>query len=517
MAGLEKTAGGFFTFYLFIVLSQICMTVFFRTLGSVSRNLDGALRIACVVIVLLIVTSGYLVPYGDQRPWLKWFYWLNPVRYAFSGMMMNEFRRLTMTCGGAHLVPNGPEYRSLRNQVCTLAGAVAGSDEISGKAYLERTFGYAVNDMWLHVGVIVIFIVGLLALNVALDEWISFLAPETRNNSGLRGQASTPHDAEKASGAYNPSAISQSAASLQWKSLNYAVQLDRSSTRQLLYDNSGHCVPGRLLALMGPSGAGKSTLLDVLAQRKKMGTVTGKIQLGGVPFVSSLRQKIGYCEQLDVLDPYQTVRESLQFSSLLRNHSGTPSEERALYVEEMMELLDLHECAHKMIGEFPAGLSVEERKRLSIGIELVAKPELLFLDEPTSGLDSQSALSIIQFLRRLADAGQAIICTIHQPSAALYKHFDDLLLLHKGRTVYEGPTSGVEEYFASNGYRAPENANIAEFMIQTLSRDDDNALTPVDWHESWKKHSRSESKVAHEHTVAGADRLIEVCICRIHI
>jgi ATP-binding cassette subfamily G (WHITE) protein 2 (SNQ2) len=512
MAGLDRAAGSFFTFYLFIVLSQMCMTVFFRTLGTISRNLDAALRIACVIIVLLILTSGYLVPYGDQRPWIKWFYWLNPVRYAFSGLMINEFKSLTMTCEDAQLVPNGPGYSSLDNQVCTLAGAIAGSDQVSGRSYLEQTFGYQVNNLWLYAGIIIIFVIGLLILNVVLAELISHLPPEVRSQSAVQEQKRGQDDLEKAMHLPSPSTISTSSVPIHWTSLNYTVPLGRATTKKLLHDVSGRCEPGRLLALMGPSGAGKSTLLDVLAQRKRIGSVSGVIRLGGALLEPSLQHEIGYCEQLDVLDPYQTVREALEFSSLLRNHARTPPDERRMYVEEVMELLDLHTCAGRLIGEFPAGLSVDERKRVSIGIELVARPKILFLDEPTSGLDSQSALSIVKFLRKLADAGQPIICTIHQPSAALYHHFDDLLLLHKGRTVFAGPTEAVGQYFSINGFPAPENANIAEFMMQTLTRDDATSLTPEQWQESFNQYSRSKQTGAEQSHLVGVQMIALVCI-----
>jgi ATP-binding cassette subfamily G (WHITE) protein 2 (SNQ2) len=141
----------------------------------------------------------------------------------------------------------------------------------------------------------------------------------------------------------------------------------------------------------------------------------------------------GYAEQLDVHEWTATVREALRFSAYLRQPQEVPVTEKDDYVEDIIELLELQDLADGMIG-FPGfGLSVEARKRVTIGVELAAKPELLlFLDEPTSGLDGQSAYNIVRFLRKLTAAGQKILCTIHQPNALLFQSFDRLLLLQRG-------------------------------------------------------------------------------------
>lgn len=132
----------------------------------------------------------------------------------------------------------------------------------------------------------------------------------------------------------------------------------------------------------------------------------------------------------------QTVREALRFSADLRQPFETPTKEKHAYVEEIIQLMELEEFADCVIGSPEAGLTVEQRKRVTIGVELAAKPELLlFLDEPTSGLDSQSAFNIVRFLKKLAAAGQAILCTIHQPNSALFGSFDRLLLLKSGGRV----------------------------------------------------------------------------------
>ncbi len=202
---------------------------------------------------------------------------------------------------------------------------------------------------------------------------------------------------------------------------------------------------------MGASGAGKvsqqvggsngqTTLLDVLAARKNVGVISGDILMNGRPIDVSFARGCAYAEQQDVHEWTTTVREALRISAYLRQPQDVPVEEKNDYVEDIIELLELQDLADGMIG-FPGyGLSVEARKRLTIGVELAAKPDLLlFLDEPTSGLDGQSAYNIVRFLRKLAGAGQKILCTIHQPNALLFQSFDRLLLLQRGgECVYFG-------------------------------------------------------------------------------
>jgi ATP-binding cassette subfamily G (WHITE) protein 2 (SNQ2) len=149
-------------------------------------------------------------------------------------------------------------------------------------------------------------------------------------------------------------------------------------------------------------------LLDVLAQRKTEGEIRGQIHVDGRPLPLAFTRSAGYVEQLDVHEPLATVREALEFSAILRQSAETSMKDKIAYVDTIIDLLEMQDIEHALIGTTGNGLSVEQRKRLTIGVELVAKPSiLLFLDEPTSGLDAQSAWSIVQFLRKLADVGQA--------------------------------------------------------------------------------------------------------------
>jgi ABC-type multidrug transport system ATPase subunit len=222
---------------------------------------------------------------------------------------------------------------------------------------------------------------------------------------------------------------------------------------------------------MGASGAGKTTLLDVLASRKNIGVITGDVLVDGIKPGTAFQRGTSYAEQLDIHESTQTVREALRFSANLRQPFEVPQSEKYAYVEEVLSLLEMEDMADAIIGDPESGLAVEQRKRVTIGVELAAKPELLlFLDEPTSGLDSQSAFNIVRFLKKLAGAGQAILCTIHQPNAALFENFDRLLLLQRGgQTVYFGDIGKdacvLIDYLRRHGAECPPDANPAEYML----------------------------------------------------
>jgi len=200
---------------------------------------------------------------------------------------------------------------------------------------------------------------------------------------------------------------------------------------------------------MGVSGAGKTTLLDTLAQRISVGVITGDMLVNGRPLDASFQRKTGYVQQQDLRLETATVREALRFSAMLRQPESVPVKEKYAFVEDVIKMLNMENFSDAIVGvpgegkisaSFPLpwvtdpGLNVEQPKLLAIGVELAAKPALLlFLDELTSGLDSQSSWSIVLLLRKLADNGQAVISTIHQPSAMLFRQFDRLLFLAKRR------------------------------------------------------------------------------------
>ena len=268
---------------------------------------------------------------------------------------------------------------------------------------------------------------------------------------------------------------------------------------------------------MGASGAGKTTLLDVLASRVTMGVVSGQMLVDGRQRDSGFQRKTGYVQQSDLHLATSTVREALNFSALLRQPKTTPVKEKLAYVDEIIRLLEMEAYADAVVGvpgkyhrslqrreesliSVPGeGLNVEQRKRLTIGVEMAAKPALLlFLDEPTSGLDSQTAWSICNLLRKLANNGQAILCTIHQPSAVLFQSFDRLLFLASGgRTVYFGDIGENSEtltsYFERNGSRpCGVEENPAEWMLDVIGAAPGSQNT-IDWPQIWRESPEKQS------------------------
>lgn len=480
MCGLVREAGAFFTFFLIILSGYLAMTLFFRTVGCLCPDFDYAMKFAAVIITLFVLTSGYLIPYPAQGKWMSWIFYINGLGLGFAGLMMNEFGRLTLQCGAESMVPSGSTYENLRYQTCTLLGSQPGSDQIDGGSYIKLSFNYDPKDLWRNFGIIVVLILVFLAANALLGEYfsygaggktITYFAKENDERRSLNQKLEEKKEGRrtKAGSAAGESNLNiESKSVLTWENLVYEVPIPSGQLR-LLNEITGYVKPGQLTALMGASGAGKTTLLDVLASRKNIGVITGDVLVDGKPKGTAFQRGTSYAEQLDTHESTQTVREALRFSAYLRQPYHVSKEEKDQYVEEVIELLEMENIADAIIGDPSSGLAVEERKRVTIGVELAAKPQLLlFLDEPTSGLDSQSAFNIVRFLRKLAKAGQAILCTIHQPNASLFENFDRLLLLQRGgNCVYFGDIGKDADvllsYFHKHGAHCPPTANVCSF------------------------------------------------------
>ena len=221
---------------------------------------------------------------------------------------------------------------------------------------------------------------------------------------------------------------------------------------------------------MGPSGSGKTSLLNTLAGRisssQKM-TISGTMRVGGkaVDPVSN-RKNVAYVMQDTSLLPTVTPREALAFSAALRLPTQLSNEARGDLVETMLEELGLTECADVLVGgELITGISGGQRKRTSVGVDLITNPSMVFLDEPTSGLDSFSAHALVTLLKRVALAGSTVACTIHQPSSEVFDLFDTVILMREGRVVYTGETSSMTTYYAERGFPCPGNYNPADHVM----------------------------------------------------
>ncbi|PLB46565.1 hypothetical protein P170DRAFT_363672 [Aspergillus steynii IBT 23096] len=506
MSALQMDAGRFFTFWIIIIVQTLCFMQLFRSVGAVCKQFGNASKISGLLSTVFFVYGGYLIPFEKMHVWFRWIFYLNPGSYAFEALMANEFVGLQLQCIEPDYIPYGAGYSdsASANRGCAVLGSNA-DGVIDGESYIREQYSYSVHHIWRSFGIIV----GMWAFFIFLTA-VGF---EMRNNQAgssvllyKRGSEKKKTLDEENSQVKGPSEAATAAAlsktakqsTFSWNHLDYHVPF-HGQKKQLLDQVFGFVKPGNLVALMGCSGAGKTTLLDVLAQRKDSGEIYGSILIDGRPQGISFQRTTGYCEQMDVHEASATVREALVFSALLRQPAEVPEEEKLAYVDHIIDLLELSDIQDALIGVPGAGLSIEQRKRVTLGVELVAKPTLLFLDEPTSGLDGQSAYNIIRFLRKLVDSGQAVLCTIHQPSAVLFEAFDSLLLLAKGgKMAYFGETgkdsTKVLDYFSKNGAPCAPDANPAEHIVEVIQG---NTEEKIDWVDVWS-HSEERARAVEE-------------------
>ncbi|KAL9601195.1 MAG: hypothetical protein Q9219_002695 [cf. Caloplaca sp. 3 TL-2023] len=516
MSNLARTPSQFFISVLILFMQTMSMYSFFRAIGALVSSLDVATRITGVAIQALIVYTGYLIPPSKMHPWFKWLIWINPVQYGFEALMANEFYNMNINCVPPNLVPQGPNV-SPQYQSCTLQGSQPGSTIVRGADYIKTAYTYERAHLWRNFGIITAFWIFFVVLTMIGMELQKPNAGGGAVTIFKRGQApksvaramdkgNVIEDEEKA-GVADGEKLSQEASSdsdsgqlvkgvaknesiFTYQNVNYTIPYENGE-RRLLNDVQGYVRPGKLTALMGASGAGKTTLLNTLAQRINFGTVSGDFLVDGRPLPKSFQRATGFAEQMDVHEPTATVREALHFSALLRQPKEVPVAEKYDYCERIIDLLEMRDIAGATIGKIGEGLNQEQRKRVTIGVELASKPELLlFLDEPTSGLDSGAAFNIVRFLRKLADSGQALLVTIHQPSSVLFEHFDELLLLKSGgRVVYHGSlgkdSRHLIDYFEGNGAKKCDpSANPAEYMLEAIGAGDPN-YKGKDWGDVW--------------------------------
>ena len=503
---LKYDAGSFFQFLLYLFTTQQCTSFIFKLVATLTKDGGTAHAIGGLWVLMLTVYTGFVLPIGEMHHWIRWFHYLNPLTYAYESLMSTEFHGRQMLC--SQLIPSGPGYEgvSISNQICNAAGAIAGNLYVSGDTYVLKKYHFSYNHAWRDWGINIVWTFGYIVMNVVMSEFLKPLEgggdlllykrghmPELGSESVDTKVASREEMMASLNGPdVDLAKIIESKDVFTWNHLNYTIPYD-GATRQLLSDVFGYVKPGKMTALMGESGAGKTTLLNVLAQRISVGVITGDMLVNAKDLPLSFNRSCGYVAQSDNHMGELSVRESLRFAAELRQPKSVPLQEKYDYVEKIISLLGMEKYAEAIIGKTGRGLNVEQRKKLSIGVELVAKPSLLlFLDEPTSGLDSQSAWSIVQFMRALADSGQSILCTIHQPSATLFEQFDRLLLLKKGgKMVYFGDigeNSGtLLNYFErQSGVKCGISENPAEYMLNCIGAGA-TASASEDWHDLWLK------------------------------
>jgi ATP-binding cassette, subfamily G (WHITE), member 2, PDR len=518
LSGLRYQPGPFFIFFLFNFVAMLTMSAIFRTIAAATKTISQALAIAGVLVLAIIIYTGFTLQVAYMHPWFRWINYLNPVAYAFEAILSNEVHGQQYECAPTSLVP---PYGTDSHFACAVAGAIPGQTSVLGDDWLQSSYGYSYSHTWRNLGILLAFqiffyILYLVAteLNAKSSSAAEFLifrrghVPKyLENKSGdvegakkasLTTTLVSSNNSSQEEKGKEVAALPAQKDIFTWRDITLDISI-KGEPRRLLDHVSGWVKPGTLTALMGVSGAGKTTLLDTLAQRTSIGVLTGDMFVNGKPLDASFQRKTGYVQQQDLHLETSTVREALRFSAVLRQPKSVSKAEKFAFVEEVIKMLSMEDFSEAIVGNPGEGLNVEQRKLLTIGVELAAKPALLlFLDEPTSGLDSQSSWSIIAFLRKLADSGQAVLSTIHQPSAILFQEFDRLLFLAKGgKTVYFGDVGRnsrtLVEYFESSGARkCGDEENPAEYMLEIVGVGSHNK-SDVEWPEVWKKSAESKN------------------------
>ncbi|KAL2968076.1 hypothetical protein AAZX31_15G011500 [Glycine max] len=482
--GFDPSVARFFKQYLLLLLLGQMASALFRTIAAIGRNMIIANTFGSFAIVTLLTLGGFILSREDVKKWWIWGYWISPIMYEQNAMMVNEF----LGQSWSHVLPNSTES--------------LGVEVLKSRGFFTHASWY-----WIGAGALLGFVV---LLNITFTLALTYLNPPEmsravifKESHGNRNKDRTLDDIRLSlrltgnapssnleignlddngtesmssrSASVRPKAAVESSHrrkrgmvlpfephSLTFDGITYSVDMPQEMKNQgvvedrlvLLKGVSGAFRPGVLTALMGVSGAGKTTLMDVLAGRKTGGYIEGSITISGYPKNQETYAQIsGYCEQNDIHSPHVTIYESLLYSAWLRLSPEVNSETRKMFIEEVMELVELNLLREALVG-LPgvSGLSTEQRKRLTIAVELVANPSIIFMDEPISGLDARAAAIVMRTVRNIVDTGRTIVCTIHQPSIDIFEAFDELFLLKRGgREIYVGPlgrhSNHLVEYF----------------------------------------------------------------------
>ncbi|KAH9604838.1 hypothetical protein KSS87_022657 [Heliosperma pusillum] len=474
--GFDPNVGRMFKFYLILVLVSQMAGSLFRTIGSLGRTMVVSNTFGSFALLVLFALGGFVLSKDNIQKWWIWGYWASPMMYAQNAVVVNEF----LGHSWSKILPGQNE---------TIGVAI-----LRGRGFSTDPYWY-----WIAVGALVGF---TLLFNVVYTLALTLLSPYKT------AQAIPDGDDKKNGTNENGSEIVVQAAqeikkkgmvlpfeqhSITFSEVRYSVDMPQEMKAQgvaedkleLLKGVSGAFRPGVLTALMGVSGAGKTTLMDVLAGRKTGGYIKGDIKISGYPKKQETFARIsGYCEQNDIHSPYVTVYESLLYSAWLRLSSDVNPQTREMFVEEVMELVELAPLRGALVG-LPgvSGLSTEQRKRLTIAVELVANPSIIFMDEPTSGLDARAAAIVMRTVRNTVDTGRTVVCTIHQPSIDIFEAFDELFLMKRGgQEIYVGPlghhSCDLINYFESiqGVHKITDGYNPATWMLDVSTPGQELAL-----------------------------------------
>ncbi|CAK4089647.1 unnamed protein product [Aphanomyces euteiches] len=434
ISGFVANAGAFFVYELILLMTNILFATWFFFIAVISPNLHVAKPLCLLSDFMFVLFAGFIIQINDIPDYLVWILWINPFSWALKALAVNQYLR--------------PEFN-----VCSYDGVeycATNGGKTMDIVQLEL-FRMPTSKAWIWYCVLYLIFLYFVIVAMALGtlEYIRY-----DNNHGNALSDEQRKDTEENYGVYvkmPPTPVASQGSdsvivpvesfvpvTLAFKDLHYFVPnpIKGEPDLELLKGVSGYALPGTVTALMGSSGAGKTTLMDVIAGRKTGGKIVGDILLNGYKATDlAIRRCTGYCEQMDIHCESATFREALVFSSMLRQSSDIPTATKLAHAEECIRVLEMQNIADSIIR----GSSVEQMKRLTIGVELAAAPSVLFLDEPTSGLDARSAKIIMTGIRKIASTGRTVVCTIHQPSKEVFEMFDSLLLLKRGgETVFFG-------------------------------------------------------------------------------
>ncbi|KAL1829196.1 hypothetical protein ACET3Z_007608 [Daucus carota] len=426
--GFDPNIGRLAKQYLIFVLINQMASALFRMVGALGRTMILAYTFGGFAMLVLFSLGGFVLARGDVADYWIWGYYISPMMYGMNAIAVNEF----LGHQWSKLTSNGSE---------TIGVAV-----LKSRGFFPYSYWY-----WIGTAALVGFI---LIFNFGYTMALIYLNPLGRP------QAVIPEESDGAEQAAKLIKNNQNRRkgmvlpfephSITFDDIKYSVDMPQEMKEQGVVENrllllkgvSGAFRPGVLTALMGVSGAGKTTLMDVLAGRKTSGHIEGNITVSGYPKKQETFARIsGYCEQNDIHSPHVTVYESLLYSAWLRLPSEVDKDKRKMFVNEVLELVELDTLKEGLVG-LPGvnGLSTEQRKRLTIAVELVSNPSIIFMDEPTSGLDARAAAIVMRTVRNTVDTGRTVVCTIHQPSIDIFEAFDELFLMKRGgQELYVGP------------------------------------------------------------------------------